>query len=173
MDKFIHNYFARDHHRLDTLFNKAIANPLKVDKESYHQFRQGLLTHIKMEEKILFKMAQAENKGELLPLQAQLRLEHGAITTLMVCEPTKDVIKVTRFLLNIHNDSEEREGGMYDQCEMMTEKKKEVLIQSLNATTPVPIHPINQSPKALVAAKNAVKRAGYDFDTIVTSNNPL
>jgi iron-sulfur cluster repair protein YtfE (RIC family) len=55
-----------------------------IDLEYYHQFRTGILKHIKMEEKILFPAAQRANGNIPIPLAAKLRLDHGAITSLMV-----------------------------------------------------------------------------------------
>lgn len=170
MERIIHLYFEKDHQRLDDLFEQATSNINAIDLDLYQEFRTGLLTHIKMEEKILFKMAQIENRNQPLPLASQLRLEHGALTTLMVCFPSPEVIFVIRYLLEKHNFIEEKNNGMYDQCSEIIKNKHEELFAQLDTTTPVPIHPINTHPKALMAAKKALKRAGYDFDEICKNN---
>lgn len=167
MNKAIYQFFERDHRRIEALLDEATANPEEVKMEYYQPFRVGLLTHIKMEEKILFPAAQRANKGEPIPLTAKLRLEHGALTSLMVVPPSADVIKVIRHIMEKHDLAEEEPGGMYDICEALTQGQTKELLGELAGVTPVPVHPHNEASFALGAAKRAVVRAGYDFDDIV------
>ncbi|NUN68783.1 MAG: hemerythrin domain-containing protein, partial [Bacteroidetes bacterium] len=51
-------YLADDHDRLDRAFQRAVAAPGTVDEEAYREFRQGLLRHIGIEEKILIPLLQ-------------------------------------------------------------------------------------------------------------------
>ena len=74
-----------------------------------------------MEEKTLFVAAQRANGGEPLPLQAKLHLDHGALTSLMVCFPTPEVLKVVTNILEQHDILEEKEVGMYEACEQLTQ----------------------------------------------------
>src|SRR5699024_9349723 len=130
----------------------------------YHQFRTGLLRHIKMEEKILFPAAQKANGGEPLPLAPKLRLDHGALTALMVVPPTPEVVKVLRHVLDIHDELEEEKGGMYEACEKLTADRIDEVLEKLQATTEVPVQPHNRADYALGAAKRALNRAGFDYD---------
>jgi len=166
MNRPLYNFFTNDHRRIESLFEKAVENPNDVQTDLYHQFRTGLLKHIKMEEKVLFPAAQKANDNVPLPLQAKLRLDHGALTALMVVPPTPDVIKVIRFVMEKHDILEEEEGGMYDVCEKLTESETQNLLEQLENTTEVPVHPHNKADYALKAAKNALDRAGYSFDEI-------
>ncbi|HRF23422.1 MAG TPA: hemerythrin domain-containing protein, partial [Chitinophagaceae bacterium] len=120
MNKPLYQFFTKDHRRIEQLLDQACENPDVIDLEYYHQFRTGILKHIKMEEKILFPAAQRANGNIPIPLAAKLRLEHGAITSLMVLPPTLDVIKVVRIILDEHDLLEEEPGGMYDICEQLT-----------------------------------------------------
>lgn len=120
-----------------------------------------------MEEKILFPAAQKANGGVPLPLAPKLRLDHGAITALMVVPPTKEIIKVVRYVLEKHDLLEEEPGGMYEACEKLTAKETQHLVKQLEQATAVPVHPFNQADYALQSAKNALKRAGFDFDELV------
>jgi hypothetical protein len=43
-----------------------------IDTEVYAEFRQGLLRHIAMEEKILLPYAKGKRRGEALPIAATL-----------------------------------------------------------------------------------------------------
>lgn len=169
MNKAIYDFFTSDHHRLDQLLAEATKDIYAVDMELYGEFRVGLLTHIKMEEKGLFKAAQEANGGALIPLAKQLRLEHGAITSLMVPPPTPELIKVLRFILDSHDLKEEEPGGMYDICANLTKDRTEVLLETLKNFPQTPLHPNRDIPLAWSAAKRACERAGFDYDAIAKS----
>ncbi|MBX2932537.1 MAG: hypothetical protein KF781_11390, partial [Chitinophagaceae bacterium] len=99
MNKPLYHFFTNDHHRIESFLDKATENIHEIQEEYYHQFRTGLLKHIKMEEKIFFPAAQRANNNVPIPLASKLRLDHGALTSLMVVPPTADVIKVIRHVL--------------------------------------------------------------------------
>lgn len=166
MNKPLYNFFTNDHRRVEGYLDKATEKAGEIDMECYHHFRTGLLKHIKMEEKTLFPAAQKANGGTPLPLAAKLRLDHGALTALLVVPPTPDVIKVIRHVLEKHDLLEEEPGGMYDVCENLTHGETTELLVQLRAVTEVPVHPHNKADYALKAAKNALVRAGFDFDAI-------
>src|SRR5574338_1710817 len=112
MNKPLYQFFTKDHRRIEELLDRATQNPGEIEMEYYQRFRAGLLTHIKMEEKILFPAVQKANGGIPVPPAAKLRLEHGAITALMVPPPTPSLIKVLRHVLERHDLTEEEPGGM-------------------------------------------------------------
>lgn len=167
MNKPLFDFFEKDHRRVEALLEKAAKDIHAIDMSYYDQFRAGLLTHIKMEEKVLFPAAQEANGGTPLPLQAQLRLEHGAITSLMTLPPNRDTVKVIWHVLEQHDLKEERPGGMYDACEKLTKERTDELLTQLRQTTQVPIHPVNPHPTVLVVTKRSLLRAGFDFEDIV------
>jgi len=167
MNKPLYDFFTNDHRRIEDLLVKATEKGGDIENEYYHQFRTGLLKHIKMEEKILFPAAQKANGGVPLPLAAKLRLDHGAITALMVVPPTPDVIKVIWHVMEIHDKLEEEPGGMYDVCEKLAKEETHAILKELENTTEVPVHPHNRADYALKAARNALLRAGFDYDEIV------
>lgn len=167
MNKPIFDFFEKDHRRIEGLLDKAIENPAEIDLDYYHQFRTGLLKHIKMEEKILFPAAQKANGGVPLPLQAELRMDHGAITSLMVVKPTIEMIKVLYYVMEDHDRKEEEPGGMYDVCENLTKDETEEILEELRAATEVPVHPFNEAEYVLGVAKRSLLRAGYDYDKIL------
>jgi iron-sulfur cluster repair protein YtfE (RIC family) len=166
MNKPLYNFFTNDHRRIETLLEKAIEKSPEIEQDYYQRFRTGLLRHIKMEEKILFPAAQKSNGGEPLPLMSKLRLDHGALTSLMVVPPTREVIKVLIHVLEKHDLLEEEPGGMYDLCEKLTHDQTESLLHQLENTTEVPVHPFNNADYALGAAKRALERAGFDYEAI-------
>lgn len=169
MNRKIHHYLSQDHERLDQLLQKAFENPRQIDLEAYHQFRTGLLKHIKMEEKVLFPAARKANANEPIPLAAKLKLDHGALSALMLLPPSEEVRKAVTFILEKHDILEEQEGGMYDLCEKLTENETDEILAQLKAVTDVPVHPYNATENALQVTKNALQRAGYDYDEIVRS----
>jgi len=164
MNKPLHQFFTKDHHRIDNLLNKATEQPGEINMEYYHQFRTGLLRHIKMEEKTLFPAAKKANQEVMQKLIPRYRLEHGALTALMVPPPTLSLIKVIKYVLEKHDMAEEEAGGLYDVCEELTHGQTQELLEQLAATEEVPVHPPNPAAIALESARRALARAGYDFD---------
>lgn len=167
MNKPLHKFFEKDHHQIDMLLNKATGQPGEIEINYYLQFRTRLLRHIKMEEKTLFPAAKKANQAVIQELIPRYRLEHSALTALMVPPPTLSLIKVIRHILEKHNMAEEEPGGLYDICEALTQGQTQELLDQLVATKEVPVHPPNPAPVALEVAKRTLARAGYDFDEIV------
>lgn len=85
----------------------------------------------------------------------------------MVCVPTPEVIQVVNHILEQHDILEEKEGGMYEACEKLTQNETDQILETLRKTTPVPVHPFNEADYVLDVAKRSVARAGFDFDEIV------
>ena len=166
MNKQLYQFFTKDHRRIEDLLAKATEDPGDINMEYYQRFRTGLLTHIKMEEKILFQAAQKANGNTPLPIAAKLKLDHGALTALMAVPPTPAVIKVLRYILDKHDLAEEEPGGMYDLCESLTQNQTQDLLDQLAGITEVPVHPLNSSPSVFEVTKRTLARAGYDFDEI-------
>lgn len=167
MNKPLHQFFSNDHHRIDQLLEKATLQPNEIDMHYYHQFRTQLLRHIKMEEKVLFPAAKKVNPLLMQDVIPQYRLEHGAITALMVPPPTLSLIGVIRYIVEKHDLKEEEPGGLYDICETLTEGHVQELLEQLAKTEEVPVHAPNPAPIAIESARRALARAGYDFDEII------
>jgi len=51
----ISQFLCADHARLDDVLRRATADVTRIDHTAYAEFREGLLRHIGMEEKILEK----------------------------------------------------------------------------------------------------------------------
>lgn len=167
MNKPLYQFFAEDHHRIDKLLNKATEQPGEIEMNYYHQFRTGLLRHIKMEEKTLFPASKKADPALMQKLIPRYRLDHGALTALMVPPPTLPLIKVIRYVLEKHDMAEEEPGGLYDVCEVLTQGQTQELLGQLADTDEVPVHPPNPTPIAIESARRALERAGYDFDEII------
>jgi len=167
LEKPIHDFFSKDHQRVDQLLEKAIQDLNNIDMDIYQEFRIALLTHIKMEENILFPAAKKANNGKPLPDFQRFRLEHAAITTLLAVYPNPEIIKVLKYVLNKHDHAEEKPGGMYDVCEKLTQSQTADLLEELKNIKPTPVHPPKKEDYVFEAAKRVLSRAGYDYDDLV------
>jgi len=136
----LHCLLEDDHVRLDGLLRRSLegAGQASIDMASYEAFRAGLLRHIGMEEKILFKEA-ARVAGKPLAIAAQLRADHGALASLLVPTPTRDVLTAIRQILEEHNPLEEGAGGAYELCDQLLAGEADRVIARLRATPEVPL----------------------------------
>ena len=162
----IHRLLADDHRRLDALLERATADPERIDRAAYAEFRARLLKHIGMEEKILLPAAQRRRGGEPLPVAAALRLQHGAIAALLVPTPTVDIIATLRVVLSAHNPLEEDPHGLYETCEKIAGNEVDALLANLRAAPEVPVASHVDGPKVLGAARRALARAGFDVEAL-------
>jgi hypothetical protein len=160
----LHHFFTDDHRRLDDLLNHATANPAAIDTAAYDEFRRGLLKHIGLEEKLLLPAAQQASGGELLPMAAKLRLDHGALAALTVPPPSTAVIAALRAILSDHDRLEESPGGVYDQCERVIGEGVGDLLAKLRRAPDLEAMPPNPDPRVLDAVRRAMTRAGYNFE---------
>ncbi len=161
----IYTFLAEDHDRLDALFHEASADPGRVNMNAYAAFRSGLLHHIRMEETVLLPAALKLQGGRPLAIADRIRLDHGALTALMVPPPDRTILNTIRSILQVHNALEEQEGGMYHVCEQLAGEEAESLLRQLKSVPEVPLHPHNPKPEILEATRRAVERAGHTMRT--------
>ena len=159
----ITDFLVKDHGRLEGLLQSAVAQVGTVDQGTYDQFRAGLLRHIGMEEKILLPAAQRLRSGEPLSIAAKLRLDHGAIASLLMPPPTAAVIATIRAVLKVHNTIEEGPGGLYEICDELAGSEAAQLLAKLQAVPELAVLPCSDSPAVLPAVQRALERAGYGF----------
>lgn len=142
----LHAFFDADHRRLDGLLRRAMAEPGRIDPRPFAQFRAGLLRHIGMEEKVLFAAA-SRARADRLPIFAKLRVDHGAIASLLVPTPTPQIVADLLSVLGPHNRREEEPGGVYDICdEAIGAAAAERLVEELAAFPAPPLKPHNDAP---------------------------
>jgi hypothetical protein len=159
----ITDFLLEDHRRLERLLQSAVAQAGSVDVGAYDQFRAGLLRHIGMEEKILLPAAQRFRGGEPLPIAAKLRLDHGAIASLLMPPPSAAVIATICAVLKVHNTIEEGPGGLYETCDELAGSESAQLLAKLQAAPEVAVLPCSDSPAVMPAVQRALERAGYEF----------
>jgi hypothetical protein len=163
----LYKIFAEDHKKLDGLLRIVNIRPNEYDMNAYGNFRSGLLKHIKMEETILFPALEKSKSGVYTERLAKLRLDHGALTALMVPSLAPAILKAIRFILAGHNQLEEEPKGLYDLCDDFIQNLDEVL-HKIEQTTEVPVLPYKTEPSIFNATRRALKRAGYNYDDFET-----
>ena len=162
----VQHYLAEDHARLDNLLQRVIDKQEKIDHQAYKEFRRGLLRHIAMEEKVLFPTIQRLRSGTPLPLIDKLRLDHGALGTLIMPTPTRAIIELIRTILVSHNGLEEGPEGVYAQCEQVAGVGIEDLFRRLQAVAPVSVAAYSDSPAVFATIRRVVMRAGYPTESL-------
>jgi Hemerythrin HHE cation binding domain len=159
----LYRFFTEDHRRLESLMNRAVADPEKIDEAAYDAFRRGLLRHIGMEEKILLPAAQAVRGGPL-PIAAKLRLDHGALAALLVPPPSPPIIAAVRAILADHDRIEESAGGLYDLCEQLLGEEVDALMAKVRSAPNIGAIPYNHDPNVLDGIRRILARAGYNWE---------
>ncbi len=157
----LHKYLSDDHERLDALLSHATEGKGGIDMKPYSEFRQGLLRHIGMEEKIVLPTIARFQDGAQAKVAARLRLDHGALVALLVPPPTPGIIATIRSILKAHNPLEEDKGGLYELIDKLAGQEAESLLEKLKTAPEVPALPHNDRPGILDVTRRAVERAGY------------
>lgn len=157
----LRQFLTDDHRRLDALLDRTGNCASAEELAAYDAFRRGILKHIGIEEKIMLTAA-AKARGAPLEQAARLRLDHGAIVSLLMPTPTPAVIRAIRTILAQHNPIEEGDDGVYDLCDRLTAAAHEDLMATVAAAPEVPTNPNATTSRILDVARNAMRRAGYD-----------
>jgi hypothetical protein len=152
----IYRLLADDHQRLDEAFRRSAEAA-----SAYAVFREGLLRHIGMEEKILLPPARAALAENAAALVSRLHLDHIALAALLVPTPTPAIIEAIRTILDRHNPLEEGPGGLYEQCDKLLAHDIEAVVSRLQNTPAVRVAPHVDSATAMESARDALRKAGY------------
>lgn len=147
---------AEDHARLDALLRRAVSAPGGLHRGAFDAFREGLLRHIALEEKILLPAAREARGGEPLPLARRLRVDHGALASLLVPTPTADLVREIRSILDPHNALEEAPGGLYEQCDALLAPRRDEVLRALAEYPKVKVAGYYDGPRAYRRAAEAL-----------------
>ncbi len=164
MDGPITRHLCEDHRRLEALLARALARPGEVDLEPFGEFRAGLLRHIALEEKILLPAAREARGGEPLAVARRLRIDHGAITSLLVPTPTPALVAELRSILDPHGVVEEEAGGLYEDCDRLLAGRAEELVERMRAYPQVKVNRYQDGPAVQRTAAGALAASAKQFD---------
>lgn len=114
----ITDYLVRDHERLHALLEAAMAGG-RFSPAPFAIFRQGLLRHIAIEEKVLLPAARLAQGDVPLARAFDLRVDHAALTSLLVPPPDVALCREIASLLAVHDAKEEGPEGVYAECEAL------------------------------------------------------
>jgi hypothetical protein len=156
----IMQFLAEDHDRLDALFAKALASGARIDVDGYEEFRRGLLKHVGMEELILIPAARRLS-GASVPLAQRARLDHAALTSLLIPTPTAEILSVLRAVLEPHNRMEEEGDPLYAQCERALGADGAPILAQLRAARDIPPAAHVDGPRVAESIRRALAAAGY------------
>ena len=156
------DFFSGDHRRLQGLLEQAVPSSGEIDQEAYAKFREGLLRHIAMEERLILPAVVQAKGGKPLLTGRRLRLEHGAIASLLVLPPGRGLAGVLKNVLAHHDHLEEGPGALYEMCEDLLGDGVTAILEKARAMPPVPVLPHNSAPVAYEAAVRSLERAGFD-----------
>ena len=150
-------WFAADHRRLDALLSRSVADPEAFDLETFEAFRAGLLKHIALEEKILLPAIRQARGGEPLPLARRLRVDHGAIASLLVPTPDAAIVAELRIILEPHNAAEEGPEGLYPACDQLLAASAAALLERVLDYPDVKVAPHRDVPGVYRTAAEALR----------------
>jgi hypothetical protein len=150
-------YLTGDHERLHALLARARSGP-SLDGEAFAAFRAGLLRHIGIEEKLLFS-AVRRALGAPLPDARRLRVEHAALTSLLVPTPDLAVCADIEALLTTHDAREEGAGNVYAQCDAALGDASSALADRARAYKEVPVAPHFDGHGVVRTAREALASA--------------
>ena len=157
----IGKYLSDDHRRLEEIFNNILQPDGSLNHSAYGEFRKGILRHIAIEEKIL--VGRLSKRGTPSGYEERLRLDHGAITALLVPDPNPTVLKTIKEILKGHNVIEEKDGGFYDWCDKTLGDEAEIILKEMKDMPPPSLLPNLPYEQVLDSLKRVLKRAGYDL----------
>jgi len=159
-------WFSQDHARLDELLRRAVAAPGGFEHDAFEAFRGGLLRHIALEEKFLLPGVRKARGGEPLPVARRLRVDHGAIASLLVPTPDSQLVAELRSILEPHNAVEEEPGGLYETCDALLASRVEGLLELFRGYPPVKTAPHNDGPGVFRTAEDALRGSARQAEQV-------
>jgi len=155
----LRSWLSRDHAEIDALL-RAATGAERFDLDAFGQFRERLLRHIGIEERLLFPAVKRVHDGQLPASVAELRIDHAALTSLLVPTPDHALAEEIADLLARHNELEERAGGVYDECvAMLDDATAEALLRDASERRPVPTTKYFDGPGTVRTADEALHKA--------------
>jgi hypothetical protein len=143
----LRQFLSADHARLDAALRNG----------NYEEFREGLLRHISIEQKILFPLVPD------WPVLERLHNDHGALAALLVPTPTPAILTAVATILENHNPLEEGADGLYEQCERRLGREAGEIFARIQNVPRVRVAKNIDNEISLKSAQDALRRAGYSI----------
>ncbi|HEX9050548.1 MAG TPA: hemerythrin domain-containing protein [Anaeromyxobacter sp.] len=154
----ITTYLSGDHARLEALLDASAPDAGGFVREPFDAFRAGLLRHIALEEKILFRAVREAGAGEaVLALLARLRVDHGALASLLVPTPSRALVVEIRSILQPHDAVEDGPDGVYERCDALLGARADELVERMRSHPPVKVAAYSDGPRVLRTAADALR----------------
>ncbi len=134
--------FTAEHRALTRLL-EACLTPGGVDAARFDTFRQRVLHHIAVEEKVLLP-ALERKLGRRALLHNALRRDHAGIAALCVPAPNRDWVESLMALLEQHHRVEEDRGGFFAECDAQLRDELPALFAAVEALPPLQLAPFTQ-----------------------------
>jgi hypothetical protein len=100
---------------------------------------------------------QKAREGDPHPLARRLRIDHGAIASLLVPTPDAGIVAELRSILEPHNAAEEEPGGLYRGCDDLLATEAASLLERIHAYPPVKTAPHRDGPGVYRTAEEALR----------------
>ncbi len=156
----ITDYLTADHARLHALLGQAARAPF--DPAAFEEFRAGLLRHIGIEEKVLFPEVRRRLGGQF-PAADRLKIEHAALTSLLVPTPDAELAAEIKALLDAHDAKEEGAHAVYARCEAVLDDTSLALLEAARKYPAVPTARHFDGPTVHRTARAALDSAERSF----------
>lgn len=153
----IHRYLSADHARLNGLLLAALPPTGGIDPAPYREFKEGILRHIGMEERVLMPATHEARAGNPLPVERRLRIDHHAIALLTVPTPTREGLGTIADILAPHNVLEEEPEGFYVLCERLAGEGVDTLFARMLAFPHLPLAPHADTPEVAASVTRALE----------------
>ena len=157
----VRRFLGGEHRKLEAHFGRALEALADGDPSAWGRFREELLRHIGIEERILLPALREARGGDPDPLAARLRLDHGALAALLVPSPTSRVLGTIAGILAEHEPREEGPGGLFASADESLASRAPSIVERMQLAPSVPVSPHNDDPRVLPAVERALSRAGY------------
>lgn len=156
----VRSFLGGEHRKLEACFAAALDGLARGDPSAWARFREELLRHIGIEERILLP-AVLEANGDPHPLAPRLRLDHGALAALLVPSPAPNTVGTLAAILAEHEPREEGPGGLFESSDAVLGARAPRIVERMRRAPAVPVSPHNDDPRVLPAVERALARAGY------------
>lgn len=129
-----------------------------LDLDAFEAFRARLLRHIGIEEKLLLATVR-DVLGRPIERARRIRVDHGAIASLLVPTPDVALVSELRTLLDAHDALEEGDEGVYAECERILGARADALAAHARHFPDVPPAKHFDGPHVVRTAADALRSA--------------